>query len=175
MIDLSRRSPSYEMRLATYTERGLRSKYDAARVTRLIYSKNFAQTYMFYQVDLCSSYARGDVNIAESILKSNSLPNVDEDFQIERYNARIIARISDDKENDQDDIIDVNTETCDHLLTDLDYATIFGHVEIKSGLEIASILLKNGASAFQVDQTTELLVKYGARPSIYSLEDVQIY
>ncbi|UZO10738.1 uncharacterized protein OCT59_002316 [Rhizophagus irregularis] len=99
------------------------------------------------RVDLCSSYARGDVNIAESILKSNSLPNVDEDFQIERYNARIIARISDDlvfdpidKENDQDDIIDVNTETCDHLLTDLDYATIFGHVEI------VILLIKAGAN-----------------------------
>ncbi|GET66299.1 ankyrin repeat-containing domain protein [Rhizophagus irregularis DAOM 181602=DAOM 197198] len=172
MIDLSRRSPSYEMRLATYTERGLRSKYDAARVTRLIYSKNFAQTYMFYQVDLCSSYARGDVNIAESILKSNSLPNVDEDFQIERYNARIIARISDDKENDQDDIIDVNTETCDHLLTDLDYATIFGHVEICfPGIEspLSMSIFNNHL------ETTELLVKYGARPSIYSLEDVQIY
>ncbi|CAB4492107.1 unnamed protein product [Rhizophagus irregularis] len=71
------------------------------------------------RLDLCSSYAKGDVNIAESILKSNSLPNVDEDFQIERYNARIIARISDDQ---------------------------------KSRLEIASILLKNSASAFQVDR-----------------------
>lgn len=258
------------------------------------------------RVDLCSACARGDVDIVESILKSNSLSNIDEDFQIERvnieardylgrtplqlavlgghtelvkillkYDARIIARMSDgktvvhlasqygfldilelllqksnenrekaeeqkdvmsllemnnrtnieidnsfeiidkseiereledlifdpiDKENDQDDIIDINTETWDHLLTALDYAIIFGHIEIvkllvkaganvqrqiklqvqnnynrsfyfnristdviryplelclltqdqKSGLEIASILLKNGASASQV-------------------------
>jgi ankyrin repeat protein len=35
-----------------------------------------------------------------------------------------------DKENDQDDIIDINAETWDHLLTALDYAILFGHVEI---------------------------------------------
>ncbi|CAB4420445.1 unnamed protein product [Rhizophagus irregularis] len=109
------------------------------------------------RVDLCSSCARGDVNIAESILKSNSLPNVDEDFQIERStnieidNSFEIINISEieredlvfdpiDKENDQDDIIDVNTETWDHLLTALDYATIFGHVEI------VKLLIKAGAN-----------------------------
>ncbi|CAB4474476.1 ankyrin [Rhizophagus irregularis] len=269
------------------------------------------------RVDLCSACARGDVDIVESILKSNL--NIDEDFQLERvnieardylgrtplqlavlgghtelvkillkYDARIIARMSDgktvvhlasqygfldilelllqksnenkekaqeqkdvmslsemnnrtniefdnsfeiidkseiereledlifdpiDKENDQDDIIDINTETWDHLLTALDYAIIFGHVEIvkllveagadvqrqiklqvqniynrsfyhnristgviyyplglclltqdqKSGLEIASILLKNGASTSQVNHEFNTILHLAAK------------
>ncbi|GBC03939.1 hypothetical protein RclHR1_05400001, partial [Rhizophagus clarus] len=118
-----------------------------------------------------------------------------------------------DKGSDQDDIIDIDTETWDHSLTALDYAIIFGYVEIvkllikaganvqrqiklrarnnlsypyyhsrasndliyyplglclltqdqKSGLEIASLLLKNGASASQINHELNTILHLAAK------------
>ncbi|POG63431.1 hypothetical protein GLOIN_2v1484668 [Rhizophagus irregularis DAOM 181602=DAOM 197198] len=89
---LYRRSPSYEMRLATYTERGLR-----------ILHKHicFISTIRKIFDDCCDHCPE---------------PSTPEEFSAQVEEDKIFIR-------DQ-----------------------------KSGLEIASILLKNGASAFQVDR-----------------------
>ncbi|PKC02361.1 hypothetical protein RhiirA5_454182 [Rhizophagus irregularis] len=59
-------------------------------------------------------------------------PSTPEEFSAQVEEDKIFIRdlVFDpiDKENDQDDIIDVNTETCDHLLTALDYATMLPYL-----------------------------------------------